>query len=68
MKDSLPVIELSGGGDIAAVRVACERHGFFYISGHGVDPALVHPGDPSPRIRAWRIVDRHVFEVALTVE
>ena len=34
----------------------------------GLQRSLVHPADPSPRIRAWRIVDRHVFEVALAVE
>jgi isopenicillin N synthase-like dioxygenase len=37
--DSLPVIDLSKP-DEAAVRAACERHGFFYISGHGVDPTI----------------------------
>lgn len=37
--DSLPIIDLSAG-DVAAVRGACERHGFFYIAGHGVDPAV----------------------------
>ncbi len=45
--DVLPVVDLSeireGGNSrscVEAVRDACERHGFFYISGHGVEPAL----------------------------
>ena len=40
MRDSLPVIDLHDGGDVETVRTACERHGFFYISGHGVDASL----------------------------
>lgn len=31
------------------------------------DPAAVVPGSPGPHVRAWRIVDRQVFEVALAV-
>jgi isopenicillin N synthase-like dioxygenase len=45
---SLPVVDISalmsGGGDTrdvaARIRGACRRFGFFYIVGHGVDPAL----------------------------
>jgi isopenicillin N synthase-like dioxygenase len=43
----LPVIHLESlrtGGDTSrcaeAIRAASERHGFFYVAGHGVDPAL----------------------------
>lgn len=47
--DALPVINVSGldtGGaardDVAArIGAACRAHGFFYVTGHGVDPALV---------------------------
>ncbi len=41
--DSLPVVDLSAPDQracVEAVRVASERHGFFYIAGHGVDPAV----------------------------
>jgi isopenicillin N synthase-like dioxygenase len=46
--DRLPVIDLAGFADDAAVRqqvagrigAACRLHGFFYVSGHGIDPAL----------------------------
>lgn len=47
---NLPVIDISpmqGGsiGDKAAMaatlRDACERSGFFYVSGHGIEPALI---------------------------
>ena len=31
------------------------------------DPAASVPGSPTPHVRAWRIVDRQVFEVALAV-
>ena len=37
--DSLPVIDLSAP-DPQAIREACERHGFFYVRGHGVEPSL----------------------------
>lgn len=39
----LPVIDLSGPNEIdtaAAIGQACRAQGFFYITGHGVDPAL----------------------------
>lgn len=36
---SLPVIDLRAP-DVAQVRAACEEHGFFYVSHHGVDAAL----------------------------
>jgi len=48
--ETLPVIDLSpmlGGAaqDKVAVglalREACEHTGFFYVSGHGIDPALI---------------------------
>lgn len=45
--DALPVIDVSAlvRGETppeigAAIRRACEEHGFFYVRGHGVDPAL----------------------------
>ena len=47
---ALPVIDVAplDGSDPAArwqvaaqLRAACENHGFFYIVGHGVDPALI---------------------------
>lgn len=37
--DSLPVIDLSAP-DPRALRDACERHGFFYVRGHGIAPSL----------------------------
>jgi len=37
--ESLPVMDLSAP-EPGALREACERHGFFYVRGHGVDPAL----------------------------
>lgn len=37
--DTLPVINLSAPS-VEGVRTACERHGFFYVSNHGVDPAV----------------------------
>ncbi|ROZ84636.1 isopenicillin N synthase family oxygenase [Pseudomonas neustonica] len=48
--DTLPVIDLSPMlGGVAqdkvavglALREACEHTGFFYVSGHGIDPALI---------------------------
>ena len=39
MNDSLPVIDLSAP-DPRELREVCERHGFFYLRGHGVVPAL----------------------------
>ena len=47
---TLPVVDVSPlvaggpGRDEVARRIgqACRAHGFFYVSGHGVDPALVH--------------------------
>ena len=39
--DSLPVVDLTDlRACVPSVREASERHGFFYITGHGVDPAL----------------------------
>ncbi|SCK45867.1 Isopenicillin N synthase [Variovorax sp. HW608] len=46
---ALPVIDVSGlasggpaQGEVAArIGAACRAHGFFYVVGHGVDPALV---------------------------
>jgi polar amino acid transport system ATP-binding protein len=39
---SLPIIDLRAGESVVAqaVRAACEAHGFFYVTGHGVDEAL----------------------------
>lgn len=37
---SLPVIDLQGAEAPAEIRAACEHDGFFYVVGHGVDPAL----------------------------
>ena len=47
---SLPVIDVSGlaGSDaerntvVAQIATACRAHGFFYATGHGIAPALVH--------------------------
>jgi polar amino acid transport system ATP-binding protein len=47
--ESLPVINVSAlvaggaGRDAVAAQIgaACRAHGFFYVTGHGVDPALV---------------------------
>jgi len=47
--DRLPVIDLTGfdTDDDARravarrMRAACRMHGFFYVSGHGIDPALI---------------------------
>jgi isopenicillin N synthase-like dioxygenase len=47
--DTIPVIDLAGSFDdglaradvAAAIHQACRETGFFYISGHGVDPALI---------------------------
>ena len=41
--DPVPVIDISGRGVEASARIgaACREVGFFYIAGHGVDPALV---------------------------
>jgi polar amino acid transport system ATP-binding protein len=46
---ALPLIDVSalvagtGGRDAVAAQIgaACRAHGFFYVTGHGVDPALV---------------------------
>lgn len=46
---ALPVIDLSALGDEAGalaeaasrIGAACRAHGFFYVTGHGVDPSLV---------------------------
>ena len=43
---SLPVLSgarLFAGdrAEVAALRAAAERHGFFYLADHGVDPALI---------------------------
>lgn len=48
---SLPIINVAalrdghdthGRAQVAAqIRAACREHGFFYVSGHGIDPALI---------------------------
>lgn len=39
VSDSVPIISLAQG-DVRALREACEEHGFFYVSEHGVPGAL----------------------------
>ncbi len=47
--DRLPVVDFSrwNGGDAArgaiaaTIGAACRKHGFFYVSGHGITPALI---------------------------
>ena len=55
---TIPVIDLSGDPAevAAAVRAACLEVGFFQITGHGVDPALIE--------RTWRTV-RSFFDLPL---
>jgi isopenicillin N synthase-like dioxygenase len=36
----LPIVDLAGSDVADAVDRACREHGFFYVVGHGVDPAL----------------------------
>ena len=38
----IPLVDLAGGDDAAAraIHRACRETGFFYVTGHGVDPAL----------------------------
>src|SRR6478672_5103186 len=40
--DHLPLIDLRASADEVARAIgdACQAHGFFYIVGHGIDPAL----------------------------
>ena len=40
MNGLLPIVDLSAPEVTAAVDRACREHGFFYVVGHGVDPAL----------------------------
>jgi polar amino acid transport system ATP-binding protein len=55
--ESLPVINISAlvaggpGREQAAAQIgaACRAHGFFYVTGHGVDPALVQRLDDLSR-------------------
>jgi isopenicillin N synthase-like dioxygenase len=37
----IPIVELDGGEVAERVGEACREHGFFYVVGHGVDPALL---------------------------
>ena len=37
----LPIIDLRGDGAVAAIREACVQHGFFYVTGHGVDQTTI---------------------------
>ncbi|MBV9935839.1 MAG: 2-oxoglutarate and iron-dependent oxygenase domain-containing protein, partial [Actinobacteria bacterium] len=39
----VPVIDVSGGAETVAAEIdaACREVGFFYVVGHGVDPALL---------------------------
>lgn len=47
--DRLPVVDLTGFASSATVRravaqhigAACRMHGFFYVAGHGIEPALL---------------------------
>ena len=39
--DRLPVIDLAGGALGRELDRACREHGFFYVTGHGVDPGLI---------------------------
>lgn len=55
-EDEIPVIDVSSlvdGSDIesvgALIDAACRRHGFFTVSGHGVDPALREALESSTR-------------------
>lgn len=55
--DSLPVIDIGalvGGADVptavaSELHQACRQVGFFYVSGHGVDPKLIERLDVSAR-------------------
>ena len=38
---SLPVIDITAANAPEAIREACQDSGFFYVSGHGVDEALL---------------------------
>lgn len=56
MAPGIPVIDCEralGGGDpsasAAAVDAACRRHGFFVVTGHGIDPDLVDGLDRAAR-------------------
>jgi polar amino acid transport system ATP-binding protein len=48
---TLPVIDLRAPPDAVAgaIGAACRAHGFFYLVGHGVDPALVQRLDAQAR-------------------
>ncbi|MFX1680535.1 2-oxoglutarate and iron-dependent oxygenase domain-containing protein [Mitsuaria sp. CC2] len=64
LHDRVPVIDISGlhdpasadpaspGGHRAALQIgeACRAHGFFYVSHHGVDPALIERLDRLARV------------------
>src|SRR5512138_3253611 len=58
MRETLPVIDMAPlfgaeavtrAGVADAIRAACERHGFFYVTGHGVDGAVIEGLDAASR-------------------
>jgi isopenicillin N synthase-like dioxygenase len=38
----LPIVDLRAADAAEAIGAACRAHGFFYLRGHGVDPASIH--------------------------
>jgi isopenicillin N synthase-like dioxygenase len=69
----LPVIDLAplvgdtaGRADVArAIRAACQEFGFFYVAGHGVDPALVARLDAlSRQFFALPLTDKEAIAMA----
>jgi isopenicillin N synthase-like dioxygenase len=45
----LPVVDLGAADAAKAIGSACRAHGFFYVSGHGVDPAVARRLDETSR-------------------
>ena len=46
---TIPVIDVGGVGAAAAIDRACRAHGFFVVTGHGIDPALFDRLDAASR-------------------